>query len=114
MIFKKDNAFETEKQGVKMRIYNSKEDYAEAAVVYQETETGHKEEFYHSKSNFIFYIIEGSGTWYIEDVPHEVEQGDVIIIPPNKRFYYKGKLKQVCITAPAWEEKYEHHVKMIE
>ena len=113
MIYKKENATEFEKQGVKMRVYNSKENCTEAAVVYQETDKGHFEEFYHSKSNFIFYIIEGRGTWYIEDEAYEVSAEDVVIVPPNKRFYYKGKLKQVCITAPAWEEEFEHHVRDI-
>ena len=111
MIFKKENAVEFEKQGVKMRVYNSKEQCESASVVYQETTKGHSEEFYHAKSNFIFYIIEGSGTWYIEDEPYNVSAGDVIIVPPNKRFYYKGVLKQVCITSPAWEAEYEHHVR---
>jgi mannose-6-phosphate isomerase-like protein (cupin superfamily) len=113
MIIKKESAIEFEKQGVTMRVYNSKEQCPEASIVYQETLGGHHEEFYHSKSNFIFYIIEGSGTWFIEDDPHDVESGDVIIIPPGTRFFYKGTLKQICITAPAWEQEYEHHVRDI-
>jgi mannose-6-phosphate isomerase-like protein (cupin superfamily) len=111
MIIKKENTIEFEKQGVKMRVYNTKEQCPEASVVYQETQSGHHEEFYHSRSNFIFYIIEGSGTWFIEDNPYNVEAGDVVIIPPNHRFYYTGILKQVCITAPSWEVEYEHHVR---
>ena len=114
MIYKKNKAIEIEKQGVKMRIYNNKEQCADASVVYQETQKGHFEEFYHSKSNFIYYIIEGSGTWFIEDKPYVAEAGDVVIIPPNKRFYYKGCLKQICITSPSWEPEYEHHVKDID
>ncbi len=114
MIYKKENAIEFEKQGVKMRVYNSKENCSEAAIVYQETEKGHLEEFYHSKSNFIFYIIEGQGTWYIEDKAYEVRAEDVVIVPPNKRFYYKGNLKQICITAPSWEQEFEHHVRNID
>ena len=113
MIYKKENAIEFEKHGVKMRVYNSKEQCPEASVVYQETKTGHFEEFFHSRSNFIFYIIEGNGIWYIEDVSYEVFAGDVIIVPPNKRFYYLGNLKQVCITSPSWEAEYEHHVRII-
>jgi len=114
MIYKKENATEFEKQGVKMRVYNNKEQCPDASIVYQETEKGHSEEFYHSKSNFIFYIIEGAGTWIIEDKLYDVNAGDVIIVPLNKRFYYKGKLKQICITAPSWEPEYEHHIRDIE
>lgn len=113
MIFKNENAPEFEKHGVTMRVYNTKDQCPEASVVYQETKKGHLEEFYHGKSNFIFYIIEGSGIWFIEDVPHEVCAGDVVIVPPNTRFYYKGSLKQICITSPAWEPEFEHHVRDI-
>jgi mannose-6-phosphate isomerase-like protein (cupin superfamily) len=114
MIIKKEQAIEFEKQGVRMMVYNSKDQCPEASIVYQETQKGHREEFYHSKSNFIFYIIEGRGTWYIEDQPYDVKAGDVVIIPPNNRFYYKGNLKQICITSPAWEEEFEHHIRNIE
>jgi mannose-6-phosphate isomerase-like protein (cupin superfamily) len=113
MIYRKEDTTEFDKQGVKMRVYNSKEQCPQAAVVYQETQKGHLEEFFHSKSHFIFYIIEGEGTWYIEDKPNIARAGDVIIIPPNHRFYYTGSLKQICITSPSWEAEYEHHVKNI-
>jgi mannose-6-phosphate isomerase-like protein (cupin superfamily) len=114
MICRKQDAITVEKQGVKMRIYNSKDQCPQAAVVYQETEKGHSEEFLHKKSYFIFYIIEGSGTWYLEDKPQDVSAGDVVIIPPNTRFYYRGKLKQVCVTSPAWEPEGEQHIRDIQ
>jgi mannose-6-phosphate isomerase-like protein (cupin superfamily) len=113
MVYKKDNAITFEKQGVTMRVYNNKEQCPDASVVYQETLKGHSEEFYHTKSNFIYYIIEGSGTWFIEDKPYNAQAGDVVIVPPNKRFYYTGNLKHVCITSPAWEPQFEHHVRDI-
>lgn len=97
-----------------MRIYTTKEDCPNAAVLYQETETGHAEEFVHDKSDFLYYILEGSGTWVVEGREFEVRAGDVVVVPAGKRFWFKGNLKQVCITAPAWEEKYERHIRDIE
>jgi hypothetical protein len=47
MIYKKEASIE-----VKMRVYNSREQCPQAVVVYQETDKGHLEEFYHSKSFF--------------------------------------------------------------
>jgi mannose-6-phosphate isomerase-like protein (cupin superfamily) len=114
VVFKKKQAFTVDKQGVSMWIYNSKEQCPQAAVAYQETSQGHAEEFYHDTSAFIFYIIEGAGTWIIEDQEFPVEANDVVIVPPGKRFYYKGTLKQVCITAPAWDAEHEHHVRDID
>lgn len=97
-----------------MHIYNTKEECPEAAVVYQETKKGHLEEFYHEKSAFIYHILEGKGKWIIDDVEYEVKAKDVVIVPPGKRFYFKGELKHVCITAPAWDDKYENHVRFIQ
>jgi mannose-6-phosphate isomerase-like protein (cupin superfamily) len=114
MIYKKSGTVFVEKHEVKMWIYNTKEDCPQAAVVYQETEKGHAEEFIHKKSAFIYYILEGKGTWVIEDIEYEAEAGDTVIIPPGKRFYFRGSVKQLCITAPAWQEENEEHVRYIE
>jgi predicted house-cleaning noncanonical NTP pyrophosphatase (MazG superfamily) len=113
IVFKPENAVMIEKHGVRMRIYTTKSDCRNAAVLYQETETGHAEEFIHEISNFIYYVLEGSGTWIIEDKEHEVQAGDVVVVPAGKRFWFRGNLKQVCVTAPAWEEQYEHHIRNI-
>ncbi len=113
MVIKKKNTIFVEKHGVDMWIYNGKEQCNDAAVVYQETTKGHYEEFYHSKSTFLFYIIEGKGKWYRDEEELMVETGDLVIIPKNSKFYYIGQFKQICITAPAWEQEYEHHVRMV-
>lgn len=113
IVFKPENAEVIEKHGVRMRIYTTKSDCKNAAVLHQETGTGHAEEFMHEMSNFIYYIIEGSGTWIIEDKEHGVRAGDVVVVPAGKRFWFRGNLKQVCVTAPAWEEQYEHHIRDI-
>jgi mannose-6-phosphate isomerase-like protein (cupin superfamily) len=111
MIISRKDAFKVSKNGVDMWIYNGKDVLPDAAVVYQETATGHAEEFRHSKSAFIFFIIEGSGEWVIEDATFPVKPHDVVIVPKGKKFYYCGNLKQVCITAPAWEAEYEEHIR---
>lgn len=113
VVFKPENAGVIEKHGVRMRVYTTKNDCRDAAVLYQETETGHAEEFMHETSNFIYYIIEGSGTWVIEDREYGVRAGDVVVVPAGKRFWFRGNLKQVCVTAPAWEERFEHHIRNI-
>jgi mannose-6-phosphate isomerase-like protein (cupin superfamily) len=114
MIYQKDMAMNFVKQGVNMWLYDTATDSREANVLCQETEKGHSEEFYHEKSTFIFYILEGSGVWVIEGKEYPVKATDVVMIPPGKRFYYKGKLKQLLVTTPAWEEKYERHVRDVE
>ncbi len=113
MIFKRDEALPIVKNDVSMWVYMGADDSPNASVVYQETEFGHTEEFYHDRSAFIFYVIEGSGVWTIEGREYPVAATDVVVVPPGQRFYYRGKLKQLCITAPAWQAEHEHHVRYI-
>ncbi|MDM7918059.1 MAG: cupin domain-containing protein, partial [Methanosarcina sp.] len=114
VVFRPDKSEIIEKHGVRMRIYTTKKDSSNAAVLYQETETGHAEEFVHEKSDFLYYILAGSGTWVVEDREFQVRAGDVVVVPAGKRFWFRGNLRQICITAPAWEEKYERHIRDIE
>ncbi|MDY9926510.1 cupin domain-containing protein [Methanosarcina sp.] len=114
IVFRHENAELIEKHRVLMRIYTTKDECKSAAVLYQETEAGHAEEFVHEKSDFFYYIFEGSGIWVVEDRKFEVRAGDVVVVPAGKRFWFRGNLKQICITAPAWEEKYERHIRDIE
>lgn len=114
VVFRHENAAVIEKHGVKMRIYTTKAESRNAAVLYQETQAGHAEEFLHERSDFIYYILEGNGIWTVEDREFEAGAGDVVIVPAGKRFWFRGNLKQVCVTAPAWEEEYEHHIRDLE
>ena len=47
----------------------------------------------------------------VEDREFEVRTEDVVVVPVGKRFWFRGYLKQICVTAPAWEEQYEHHIR---
>jgi len=114
VVFKPEDAAVIEKKGVKMRIYTTKAESENAGVLYQETQKGHTEEFLHEKSDFIYYILEGRGVWIVEDREFEAQAGDVVVVPAGKRFWFRGNLKQVCITAPAWEEQYERHIRDLE
>ena len=88
MVFRPENVAVIEKHGVRMRIYTTKENSRNAAVLYQETEIGHAEEFVHEKSDFLYYILEGSGTWVVEDREFEVRAGYVVVVPAGKRFWF--------------------------
>ena len=84
------------------------------SFVIETVEEGHFEEFVHDKSTFTYIFLEGSGTFYLDDEPVEVKAGDVLSIDPGTRIYYKGHLKQILITAPAYDPKYERHIRNID
>lgn len=113
-IIRREDAVEFEKHGVRMCVYTGAAEGAPAGVVYQETESGHAEEFCHEKSAFIYYIIEGEGSFVIGGVEHPVKRGDVVVVPPGNSIYFRGRLRQVLFTVPPWEESFERHIRDVE
>lgn len=84
------------------------------SVVMETVKEGHFEEFIHDKSTFTYIFLEGLGTFYLDDEKIDVQAGDILSIEPGTRIYYKGNLKQLLITTPAYDPKYERHIRNID
>lgn len=84
------------------------------SMVMATVEEGHFEEFIHDKSTFTYIILEGKGTFYLDDEAVEVKAGDVLSVNPGTKIYYRGNLKQILICTPAYNPNYERHIRNIE
>ncbi len=84
------------------------------SFVMETVEEGHFEEFVHDKSTFTYIFLEGSGTFYLDDEEINVKKGDILSINPGTRIYYRGNLKQILITTPAYDPAFERHIKYID
>ncbi len=108
-LFKSSQTFH--KYGVDMSKYEiNNPDYN---IIYEETKKGHFEEFLNTRSTFTWFIIEGKGTFVINDEKIEVEAKDIVSVPPNHRMYYLGDLKMILLTTPAFDPKDERHIRDI-
>ena len=96
-----------------MRRYINREDFPQASVLSIEVEGGHYEEFLHEKSTFIYYVLEGRGSFYLNGEETKARPGDLIIAKPRTKIFYLGKMKLLLFAVPRWEEKYEKHVRDI-
>lgn len=112
MILTRKEALIKEKHGIKISVYPTKSN--KAGFVYVEVEEGHFQEFYDKKSTFIYYILEGKGTFYLDGKETEVEATDLVVIPPMTKIYYFGKMKMTLTTVPAWQTENEVEVRLIE
>ena len=58
------------------------------------------------KTSEVYYILQGRGQMHIDNQVAEVEEGDVVYIPPHSVQFIKnigtGDLKFLCIVDPAW------------
>jgi len=93
-----------EKFGINLDIYPNVDG---TGVVLVGTKEGHNQEFYHKQSTFTYIVLEGSGTFFLDDEAVQVSKGDMLSIEPNTRIYYKGELRLILVTTPAWEPENE-------
>lgn len=84
---------------------------AERGVITASTETGHNQEFYHKTSMFHYLILDGGGSFFLNDEEVRVSKGDLLSIEPNTRIYYKGAMRLVLMTDPAWKAEDEVEVR---
>jgi len=110
--YKPEEAEQFNKYGIDLIVYG--ENVPSANVVYVEVEEGHLEEFYSEVSTFMYLVFEGEGTFVINNEKIEVKPKDLIVIPPKTRIHYFGKMKMSLTVTPAFNEKDEHHVRMVD
>jgi mannose-6-phosphate isomerase-like protein (cupin superfamily) len=107
-----NDAKQFNKHGVDLTVFNYS--VPDANVVLVSVEKGHFQEFYDVKSHFIYYIVEGEGSFYLDNERIEVSTSDMLVIPPKTRIHYFGKMKLVLTVAPAFVEKNERHVRFVD
>jgi mannose-6-phosphate isomerase-like protein (cupin superfamily) len=98
-----------EKLGIRLDVYPDISDNCGVAII--SAEVGHNQEFYHKQSAFNYIILEGQGSFFLDDEEVKISAGDMLSIDPGTRIYYKGKLKMLLITTPAWREDAEVETK---
>ena len=111
-LLKIDHTVQFQKNGVSFTGYGNIDE--NIALVVETVEKGHFEEFVHDKSKFIYLFLEGEGTFVLNDEKVPVKAGDMLVIEPGTRIYYFGCLKQILITSPAYDERYERHIRDID
>jgi mannose-6-phosphate isomerase-like protein (cupin superfamily) len=107
--FKLSEAFQFGWEGLKGFAYNSKDDFENASAAYFEVTKSHGKTKT-TKSDRIYYIIEGVGEFTISNEAIKVEKTDVIIVPRDTPYDYKaidGVLKLFLIHVPAYDGKAE-------
>ena len=100
------------KHGIHLTVYH--EGVKGANMVRVSVKKGHFQEFYEIKSWFIYYIIKGQGTFFLNGQKVKTKATDLIVIPPKTRIYYFGKMEMVLTVTPAFNEKNERHVRMVD
>ncbi|MBU2052113.1 hypothetical protein KKH13_02810 [Patescibacteria group bacterium] len=86
-LFKAKDARRFNKYGVDLTVYG--ENYPPANVVHVQVNQGHFQEFYDLKSAYIYYIVKGKGTFYLND--QKVNERHVRFVDKKESPYWKAK-----------------------
>lgn len=107
-----DNAKKFNKHGIDLTVYDM--NVPSANVVHVSVQKGHFQEFYDIKSYYIYYIVQGKGTFVLNDEKIEAKASNLIVIPPKTRIHYFGTMEMVLTVSPAFNEKNERHVRFVD
>jgi mannose-6-phosphate isomerase-like protein (cupin superfamily) len=103
-LIKNTEILKKKKFGINIEVYPN---IGNQGFVLVDTEDGHNQEFYDKESTFNYFVLEGEGIFYLNDKDFIVSKGDCILISPNTRIYYKGKMRLLLLTNPAWKPENE-------
>jgi mannose-6-phosphate isomerase-like protein (cupin superfamily) len=107
-----DTAAHFTKHGVDLTVYGQVD--PSVTVVHVSVAEGHFQEFYNSESSYVYYIISGCGTFYLNDDAVPVNARDLVVVPPMTRIYYFGTLEMLLTVSPAFDETKERHVRFLD
>ncbi|WP_278256788.1 cupin domain-containing protein [Nocardioides convexus] len=74
---------------------------------------GHFQEFRNVASSYLYAVVDGRGTFVLDDERVEVGPGDLVVAPPGTRIHYFGTMRLVLTVTPAFDESDEEHVRFV-
>lgn len=110
-VFSEDKTNHVSKFGIDLTLYGSITPDMDVSRV--KVEKGHFEEF-KCTSWFVYYILEGSGIYVLDDEKLPVKKGDIVSIPPNTRIHYFGNMEMLLIVSPLWKQENETHIRDVD
>ncbi len=110
-VIKEPKKFSFDKVGIKGKIFPMGSLTQNTSFVRIDTERGHEITIIEHESDFIYYILKGSGYFVVNDIKEECSQGNIVVIPAGTKFTYKGMFKLLLSCTPPWREEQEETIK---
>ncbi len=109
-VFTEPTSITFDKVGIKGRILTSSEISPKTEFLLVNTEKGHQTSIIEHECDFTYYVLSGEGYFLVEDQKYSCETGNLIIIPKNTKFTYKGKLKMLLVVTPPFFPEQEETI----
>lgn len=110
-VVKEPKDFSFDKVGIKGKIFPLSNFVQSTSFVLIGTKQGHETTIIEHESDFIYYILKGSGYFVVNDIEEECSKGNIVVIPAGTKFTYKGTFKLLLACTPPWREEKEETIK---
>lgn len=104
MKIERHNAENFEVDGIELHKYIEGTKNKPVDVLHVSVNEEHEREFSNSESHFIYYIIKGRGSFWVDGEQIKVEPSDLVHIKPGDRIYYRGDMEMLLVTTPPYDE----------
>ena len=105
VIYDKNKSIEVEK-GYIVDNYISKDDDIGYSVVRTHLDGRHPF-MKNTNSNRTYYLINGEASFYINNQIINLSSGEMMVIPKDTKYAFKGKFDAILIDCPAFDVKYD-------
>lgn len=105
------DAVKLSKFGIDLSIYD--QGAAGVTIAHVTCSEGHFQEFYNTESSYVYYVIDGEGSFRLNDSVVKAQSGDLIVAPPNTRIHYFGSMRMLLVVSPSFRQEAEHEVRRI-
>lgn len=95
------------KVGITGRIYDTSALTNRTQHFLVDTETGHETTIVEHGCDFVYFVIEGQGTFLVDGQSQSCGPNDLIVIPAGTPFTYEGRLRMLVASTPPWREAQE-------
>jgi|GEM_PF-1137345 len=102
-IIKSSEVEELDKGFIKVKQLLSDDEIPELSVSIVVID-GKNKNIINTKSDAVYFVIEGEGFFNIDGEEVEVNRGDLIFIPKGSSYFDKGSLKMLAINNPRYEQ----------
>lgn len=109
-VIKAPEQHDFEKAGVKGCIFPTKNLTDATEFVLITTDAGHETTIIEHKCDFVYYILQGRGTFTINHKEETCKAGDLVVVPAGSSFTYQGNLKMLLVTTPPFTPDQEEIV----
>jgi len=80
----------------------------DVAVHFVDVHKGHDTYMISKALTRLYYIIQGTGVFTIENQKYDVVAGMLVEMPPGVEYSYSGSMKVLLVSHPRWFEGNEH------